>query len=234
MVLETEHLEVAIPSAGVELSATLGLPAAPTGFVLLAHVSGCGRFSSRNRFVAGTLEEAGFATLLVDLLTPEEDLEDVRTSQLRFDVGLLGERLAGVVAWAQKACLSSLPLGLFAVDAGAAAALLADARSPGRLAAIVCRSGRTDLAGGALAQVRAPTLLVVGGTDPEAMRLGQEALSQMGATAELRVIPTAGHLFEEPGALAALAAEAAAWFRSHLHASAVPAATAAPSPSRAR
>ncbi len=219
MAIETEHLDVVIPTAGVELSATLGLPAAPRGLVLFVHGSASERFSSRQRFVAGTLETASFATLLVDLLTPIEDLEDAVTAHLRFDVRLLAERLAGACDWATRASLGSLPLGYFAAGTGAAAALMADARSPGRVQAIVSRGGRPDLAGGALRHVRAPVLLLVAGADPEMMRVNQEALPRLGAGAELRVIPGASQLFEEPGALTAVAAEASTWFRRHLSAS---------------
>lgn len=229
MVPDTEHIDVAIESAGVELSSTLGLPAAPRGLVLFAHSCSSGRFSSRSRYVAGALEEAGFATLLVDLLTASEDLEDALTGRLRGDGRLLAERLAGATDWATRACFASLSLGYLGSGSGAAAALIADARSPGRVQAIVCRGGRPDLAGGSLRDVRAPTLLLAGSADAATLQRCREALAGLQCSAALRLIPDATQLFEEPGALAAVAAEATAWFRQHLRVSA-----AAPAPAAAR
>jgi putative phosphoribosyl transferase len=211
-----EHIDVAIESAGVELSANLGLPAAPRGLVLFAHSCSAGRFSSRSRYLAGVVEEAGFATLLVDLLTDAEDLEDALTGRLRADVRLLADRLADATEWAARACFGSLPLGYVGAGSGAAAALVADARSPGRVQAVVCRGGRPDLARDVLRDVRAPTLLLAGSADAAALRHCREALAGLHCPTALRVIPGATQLFEEPGVLAAVGDEASGWFRQHL------------------
>jgi dienelactone hydrolase len=166
--------------------------------------------------VASVLQEAGLATLLLDLLTPAEEAVDRVTAGLRFDIPLLAERLAVATDWARRSELGALPLGYFGSSTGAAAALLADARRPGIVAAIVSRGGRPDLVGRDLPRVQAATLLLVGGLDHQVLELNRLALAALRAPAELRVVPGATHLFEEPGALEAVAADAAEWFRQRL------------------
>jgi pimeloyl-ACP methyl ester carboxylesterase len=185
--------------------------------VVFAHGSGSGRFSPRNRAVAQVLVQSGLATLLADLLTPEEEAEDMRTARLRFDVPMLGRRVVGAIDWlAREAEIGDLPVGCFGSSTGAAAALIAAAERPERVAAVVSRGGRPDLAGPWLPRVRAPALLIVGGHDTEVIRLNRQAQAQMRAPSELAVVPGAGHLFEEPGALAQVAALARDWFVRHM------------------
>jgi putative phosphoribosyl transferase len=184
---------------------------------VFAHGSGSGRFSPRNRAVAGVLVDAGLATLLMDLLTPEEEAEDVRTARLRFDIPLLAERVVYAIDWlSSEAILSALPVGCFGASTGAAAALIAAAERPGRVAAVVSRGGRPDLAGDALPRVQAPTLLIVGGRDAEVIRLNQKAQSLLGGESRLEIVPGATHLFEEPGALEQVAMLAREWFLRYL------------------
>jgi len=197
---------------GGALSATLAVPSDAAGLVIFAHGSGSGRFSPRNRAVAEALQKAGLGTLLLDLLTPEEERVDRVTARLRFDIPLLARRLAMATEWACRASLGSLVIGYFGASTGAAAALIADARAPGLVRAIVSRGGRPDLVGAALEGVQAPTLLIVGSDDPHVLELNRQALRRLRAPAELHVIPGATHLFEEPGALQEVAAQAAAWF----------------------
>lgn len=200
-------LEFEIPPH--ELGAFLGLPERPTGVVIFAHGSGSSRFSPRNNFVARELRRAGFATLLFDLLTAEEGLDRARV----FDIGLLAERLLEAMDWAvRRPELAELPLGLFGASTGTAAALVAAAEEPERVKAVVSRGGRPDLAGPALPRVRAPTLLIVGGNDLVVLELNREAARHMGAPVELAVVPGAGHLFEEPGALERVVELARDWF----------------------
>lgn len=201
---------VRIPADGVVLEGDLRVPALPRGLVLFAHGSGSGRHSPRNRSVAEALHAAGIATLLLDLLTVDED----RQRAMRFDIPLLTARLGATLAWARaEPPLRALPLGLFGASTGAAAALATAAAHPEAVAAVVSRGGRPDLAGAeVLAAVRAPTLLIVGGADAEVLALNREALARLRAPAELIVVPGATHLFEEPGALAQVARQAAAWF----------------------
>ena len=189
----------------------------PEGVVLFAHGSGSSRHSPRNRAVAATLLASGLATLLTDLLTTAEDEAERRGAQRRFDVGLLGDRLAGVLRWvaAQPDC-STLPVGLFGASTGAAAALLAAAGSPDDIGAVVSRGGRPDLAAEALDRVTAPTLLIVGGADPVVLRLNEQAQRRMAGPCQLVVVPGATHLFEEPGALETVARLAADHFGAHL------------------
>jgi putative phosphoribosyl transferase len=183
---------------------------------VFAHGSGSGRFSPRNRAVAGVLVAAGLATLLMDLLTAEEEAEDVRTARLRFDIPLLAERVVYAIDWlSSEAILSALPVGCFGASTGAAAALIAAAERPGRVAAVVSRGGRPDLAGDALPRVQAPTLLIVGGRDAEVIRLNQKAQSLLGRV-RLEIVPGATHLFEEPGALEQVAMLAREWFLRYL------------------
>ncbi|HEX7111651.1 MAG TPA: alpha/beta family hydrolase [Mizugakiibacter sp.] len=201
---------VHIPADGVVLEGDLRVPALARGLVLFAHGSGSGRHSPRNRSVAEVLNAAGIATLLLDLLTPEED----RERAMRFDIPLLTARLGATLAWARaEPSLRALPIGLFGASTGAAAALATAAAHPDAVAVVVSRGGRPDLAAEeALAAVRAPTLLIVGGADTEVLALNRHVLTQLHAPAELIVVPGATHLFEEPGALQQVARQATAWF----------------------
>lgn len=220
---ETNQLDaVKVPAGGVTLDGDLGVPAGATGVVLFAHGSGSGRHSPRNRFVAEQLRAAGLATLLVDLLTREEEAVDVYTAHLRFDIGLLAGRLAGAVEWlARDQRTAGLRVGLFGASTGGGAALVTAARRPERVAAVVSRGGRPDLAGDALPDVRCPTLLIVGGDDDVVIGLNESALARLGSPVkELHIVPGASHLFEEPGTLEEVARLAAAWFTRHLPADA--------------
>ena len=219
-----EHT-VRVAAGGVTLEGTLGLPGNPAGVVLFAHGSGSGRHSPRNRFVAGRLREAGLATLLVDLLTEDEERIDVRTAHLRFDIGLLADRLVEAIDWlAGEPPTAGLPVGLFGASTGGGAALVAAAERPDRVAAVVSRGGRPDLAGPALPTVRTPTLLIVGGDDDVVITLNHQAHARLGSPVkELVIVPGAGHLFEEPGKLDEVARLAADWFARHLTAAREPA-----------
>ncbi|WP_200213659.1 dienelactone hydrolase family protein [Micromonospora coerulea] len=209
--------EVTIPVADEGLPADLIVPDRPAGVVLFAHGSGSSRHSPRNVAVAHVLNDRSLATVLVDLLTPAEDAVDARTAELRFDIGLLANRLAAIVDWmATDPDLGPLPVGLFGASTGAAAALVAAAVRPDRVRAVVSRGGRPDLAGAALAQVRAPTLLLVGGLDEQVIVLNEQAQAELGDVAELRIVPGATHLFEEPGTLEQVADHAATWFATRL------------------
>jgi putative phosphoribosyl transferase len=215
----TVHSEraVEIPADGVRLMGDLTVPPEASGIVVFAHGSGSGRFSPRNRAVAGMLADAGLATVLMDLLTAEEEAEDLRTGHLRFNVGLLGRRVIAAIDWlAADAATRQLPVGCFGASTGAAAALIAAAERPRRVGAVVSRGGRPDLAGDALRRVTAPTLLIVGGKDVEVLRLNQRALEDLPGETRLEIVPGATHLFEEPGALAHVAALARDWFLRHL------------------
>ena len=217
--------EVAITTAGVELAGTLTVPAEAHGVVLFAHGSGSGRDSPRNRYVARVLNKSGLATLLMDLLTPEEESVDQYTRHLRFDLELLAMRLIGATDWLRnQPATGDLPIGYFGASTGAGAALLAAAERHGVVGAVVSRGGRPDLAGPALMRVHAPTLLIVGGADDQVIDLNERALELLEAEKELRIVPGATHLFEEPGALEEVARLAADWFARHLvnaHAAAV-------------
>ncbi|MDG4795821.1 alpha/beta fold hydrolase [Micromonospora sp. WMMD1082] len=216
--MEVRGSEATIPAGAAYLQADLLVPADPVGVVLFAHGSGSSRHSPRNVAVAHQLNRGGFGTVLVDLLTSAEDEVDAVTAELRFDIGLLADRLAGVVEWlATERPFGAAPIGLFGASTGAAAALVAAAQQPDLVHAVVSRGGRPDLAGASLGQVRAATLLLVGGRDEQVITLNEQALDQLTAPAELRVIPGATHLFEEPGALEQVADEAAGWFHDHLH-----------------
>jgi dienelactone hydrolase len=211
------HAEVRIPVGQVRLDGDLTLPAAPHGVVVFAHGSGSSRFSSRNRFVAQQLREAGLGTLLMDLLTPEEERVDERTAHLRFDIGLLAERLVGATDWLKlQPETADLPVGYFGASTGGGAALVAAAQRPDDVGAVVSRGGRPDLAGEALRHVRAPTLLIVGGEDRVVIRMNQEALALIPAEKQLVIVPGATHLFEEPGALEEVARLASLWFNTYL------------------
>lgn len=208
---------VKISTHGVLLEGALVIPANVAGVVLFAHGSGSSRHSPRNRYVAGVLQQAGFSTLLVDLLTSQEEAVDLQTSELRFNIPLLAERLVGIVDWLRRRpAVSSLPVGLFGASTGAAAALIAAAERPDDIAAVVSRGGRPDLAGPALARVRAPTLLIVGGEDHMVIELNKLASKQMRGEVRLSIVPGATHLFEEPGALQQVAGLAADWFKRHV------------------
>jgi putative phosphoribosyl transferase len=212
-----EEHPVRVSADPVELEGNLGVPEAARSVVLFAHGSGSGRHSPRNRYVARVLQRAGLATLLIDLLTPEEEEVDLRTGHLRFDIGLLAERLAGTTDWLmENPDTSNLRIGYFGASTGAGAALVAAAERPEAVGAIVSRGGRPDLAGDALPLVKAPTLLIVGGNDLPVIGMNEEAFAQMQAEKELRIVPGATHLFEEPGALEEVARLAAAWFVGHL------------------
>ncbi|GGO04551.1 dienelactone hydrolase family protein [Micromonospora parathelypteridis] len=215
--MDEQRSTVTIPVGDAQLPADLMLPAQPGGVVLFAHGSGSSRHSPRNVAVARTLNGRGLGTVLVDLLSPVEDEIDARTAELRFDIGLLASRLAGIVDWlAVERPAGDVPIGLFGASTGAAAALVATVSRADRVSAVVSRGGRPDLAGDALAQVRTPTLLLVGGLDEEVITLNKRALAELGDVGELRVIPGATHLFEEPGTLEQVADEAGAWFTTHL------------------
>jgi len=204
-----------VPAAGGRrLEGSLDVPAAgASAVVLFAHGSGSSRHSPRNRLVAGALGEAGFVTLLLDLLTVEEEAADRAGGRFRFDVGLLAARLQAAMDWlGDEPRTSALPLGLFGASTGAAAALLAAAARPAAVGAVVSRGGRPDLAGPALEQVRAPTLLVVGGHDEQVLALNQAARERLAGVAELEVVAGATHLFEEPGAIERVAGLARDWF----------------------
>jgi putative phosphoribosyl transferase len=208
---------VEIAADGVRLAGDLVVPSDARGVVVFAHGSGSGRVSPRNRAVAGVLNGGGLATLLLDLLTPEEEAVDRRTAHLRFDIALLGGRVIATIDWlTSEPATKDLRVGCFGASTGAAAALIAAAERPERVGAVVSRGGRPDLAGEALRRVTAPTLLVVGGNDIEVLRLNELALAALAGEARLEVVPGAGHLFEEPGALERVAVLSRDWFLRHL------------------
>ena len=208
---------VRVPAGSALLEGDLGIPEGARGVVLFAHGSGSSRHSSRNRFVAGELRAGGLATLLIDLLTPEEEAVDVRTAHLRFDIGLLAGRLVGATDWlASEPDTRGLRVGYFGASTGGGAALVAAAERPDLVGAVVSRGGRPDLAGASLLQVLAPTLLIVGGRDGPVIEMNREALGQLRCEKRLEIVPGATHLFEEPGALEAVAGLAQGWFRQHL------------------
>lgn len=208
---------IQVPAGRLTLTGTLAVPPAPAGLILFAHGSGSSRHSPRNRFIAQILNNAGFATLLLDLLTPEEEELDRMTGHLRFDIPRLAERLVAATDWlSAEPDLGTLPIGYFGASTGAAAALVAAADRPERVRAIVSRGGRPDLAGAALYRVQAPTLLIVGGHDPVVLTLNHSAMERLQAVAELEVVPGATHLFEEPGMLEEVGRLATGWFERHL------------------
>ncbi|GIW25701.1 dienelactone hydrolase family protein [Meiothermus sp.] len=209
---------VQIPlDSGATLQGDLGIPPMALGVVVFAHGSGSSRYSPRNRYVAQELQKAGLATLLFDLLTTEEEKLDEYTRQYRFDIDLLAERLMTSSDWlAHYSLTASLEQAYFGASTGAAAALVAAARLPDRIRAVVSRGGRPDLAGEALARVRAPTLLIVGAWDEAVLRLNQQALERLTCEKKLVVVPGATHLFEEPGKLEEVASLARDWFVQHL------------------
>ncbi|PYJ77644.1 MAG: hydrolase [Verrucomicrobia bacterium] len=208
--------EVRIQAGRATLDGNLTIVDGATALVLFAHGSGSGRHSPRNQFVARTLNKAGLATLLFDLLTPDEELIDVRTAELRFNIGLLAERLVHATRWAEKEQQTrDLRIGYFGSSTGGAAALVAAAEIPQDVGAVVSRGGRPDLAGEALPKVQAPTLLIVGGNDDIVIELNEQARDQMRCEVKLEIVPGATHLFEEPGALERVAQLASDWFSLH-------------------
>src|SRR6202790_46529 len=212
-----EERLVQVPVGAVTLEGNLTLPQDSQAVVLFAHGSGSSRHSPRNRYVARMLNEAKLATLLIDLLTPHEEVINERTAQLRFDNDLLAERLVDTTDWlSQYPDTKHLRIGYFGASTGATAALVAAAGRPDQVHAIVSRGGRPDLAGPALPRVRAPTLLIVGGNDVQVIELNRLALAQLRGEKQLVIIPGATHLFEEPGALDKVAWLARQWFQRHL------------------
>ncbi len=213
----TTATQIRVPVGDVSLEGDLVIPDTAKGIVLFAHGSGSGRQSPRNRMVADTLNERGFGTLLVDLLTPDEEEVDRVTGELRFDIDLLARRLIGAMDWLRdEPTTSDLRIGLFGASTGAAGALVAAAERPDEVAAIVSRGGRPDLAQDALPRVRAPTLLIVGGLDTVVIELNRQAWEHIRAEKRLVVVPGGTHLFEEAGALEAVASLAAEWFSRYL------------------
>jgi putative phosphoribosyl transferase len=210
------HEAVRIAVDGVMLEGELDRPRGTSGIVLFAHGSGSSRHSPRNRKVAKHLQWAGLGTLLLDLLTADEERLDLRSRELRFDIGLLARRLVGAIDWLTARFGGELRLGLFGASTGAAAALVAAAERPEGVAVVVSRGGRPDLAGPALAQMRAPTLLIVGGADTQVLALNRQAIGRLSGPNRLEVVPGASHLFEEPGALDQVARLATGWFVDHL------------------
>jgi putative phosphoribosyl transferase len=206
-----------IPAAGVDLDAEVVVPQPARGVVSFAHGSGSGRHSPRNTYVAGELQDAGLATVLVDLLTPAEDRVDAATARLRFDIDLLAARLTALCDWlVDYDVTAGLPIGLFGASTGAAAALVAAAARPDSVNAIVSRGGRPDLAGPALGSVHQPTLLIVGERDPVVLDLNRRAAHELAGEAGLAIVPSATHLFPEPGTLERVAQLARDWFVRHI------------------
>jgi putative phosphoribosyl transferase len=228
--VDAERRTVRIPAGGVELEAEVVAPRPGRAVVAFAHGAGSSRHSPRNQYVAGELSAAGLGTVLADLLTPDEERVDAVDGRLRFDIGLLAQRLTGLVDWLSSGAPGAgfdtdgsgagleagLPVGLFGASTGAAAALVTAAERPGAVAAVVSRGGRPDLAGPALPRVPQPTLLIVGGDDPEVIDLNENAQTMLAGPNRLEVVPGATHLFEEPGALEQVAALARAWFATRL------------------
>ncbi|HEX5068743.1 MAG TPA: alpha/beta fold hydrolase [Vicinamibacterales bacterium] len=208
---------IRVPIESGFLPGDLTVPDAATGLVLFAHGSGSSRHSPRNQFVARALERRGLGTLLIDLLTPDEDAIDRRTAGLRFDIGLLAGRLVRLIDWlGEESQTATLRLGLFGASTGGGAALVAAADRPARVAAVVSRGGRPDLANGALPRAQAPTLLIVGGNDEAVIEMNESAMRRMRAPVTLRLVPGASHLFEEPGTLDQVAELAGDWFGKYL------------------
>jgi dienelactone hydrolase len=208
---------VSVAIDGIVLNGDLGIPEHARGIVLFAHGSGSSRYSPRNRAVATELQDAHFATLLLDLLTAGEELAEAATRHLRFDIALLATRLLVATDWLRRQTETrDLPIGYFGASTGAGAALVAAAHRPDVVHAVVSRGGRPDLAGHALADVQAPTLLIVGGYDSPVIDLNRDALRELRCVKQMEIIPRATHLFEEPGALAHVAQLARQWFELHL------------------
>jgi putative phosphoribosyl transferase len=212
-----EHTSVLVPAAEVVLQGDLSMPSKPKGVVLFAHGSGSSRHSPRNRYVAEVLNEHSLGTLLVDLLTAEEERDDEIDAHLRFNTDLLTERLVAITDWlASQLPVRGHKIGLFGASTGAAAALMTAAERPDVVKAVVSRGGRPDLAGSTASLVRAPTLLIVGGKDTAVIQMNRDAMARMRCKTELKIVPGATHLFEERGTLAQVASLAADWFTAHL------------------
>ena len=216
--MPVEEQQVWVPAGPVTLEGNLSIPARALGVVLFAHGSGSSRHSPRNRFVAKALQNAGLATLLIDLLTADEETADMADAHLRFDIGLLAERLIATTDWlTREDRTAELRIGYFGASTGAGAALVAAAERPALVGAVVSRGGRPDLAARSLSAVRAPTLLIVGGRDYPVIDMNRGALQLLGTRVkELVIVPGATHLFEEPGALEEVARLASAWLTRHL------------------
>jgi putative phosphoribosyl transferase len=208
--------EVRITVEGAVLEGNLSVPEDAQGVVLFAHGSGSSRFSPRNNFVADMLRQGYLGTLLFDLLTPQEEAIDLRTREIRFDIGLLADRLIGATDWLRQHGYADTPVGYFGASTGGGAAMVAAAARRDVVGAVVSRGGRPDLAGTALHMVEAPTLLIVGGNDFPVIQMNQAAMTQMHAPVQMEIIPGASHLFEEPGTLQQAAALASDFFQKHL------------------
>jgi putative phosphoribosyl transferase len=209
--------EVVVPAGHITVQGSLMIPSGAAGVVVFAHGSGSSRHSPRNRYVADVLNDASLGTLLIDLLSREEEQVDLRTRELRFDIGLLAERLAGATRWVRNnRATRALDVGYFGASTGAGAALVAAAEFGDEIAAIVSRGGRPDLAGEALKKVTAPTLLIVGSKDVPVLDMNRSALSQMSREVQLEIVEGGSHLFEEPGALKRVAELARNWFAMHV------------------
>ena len=212
-------LQARIPARSAVLEGEVQIADQGRGIVLFVHGSGSSRFSPRNQFVARSLREAGLATLLFDLLTREEEAVDLATRHLRFDIGLLAERLVDASRWIRtKSETRELKIGYFGASTGGGAALVAAAELGDEVGAVVSRGGRPDLAADALARVKSPTLLIVGGLDEPVIRMNEEALARLRCEKQLQIVPGATHLFEEHGALEEVARLAGEWFGRHLQA----------------
>ena len=210
-------MSVEVPIGDQTLPGDLGIPADAHGIVLFAHGSGSSRHSPRNQYVARALERRDLATLLIDLLTPAEEVVDDRTAEYRFDIEMLAKRLVVIIDWLrQRKETASLPIGLFGASTGGGAAIVAAAGRPAEVAAVVSRGGRPDLAGDALDRVAVPTLLIVGGLDTAVIGMNRDAMTRMRRHATLEIVPGATHLFEEPGTLERVARLAGDWFARHL------------------
>src|SRR5438093_746082 len=216
--LEKERQPVRITAAHVTLEGNLEIPEGALGIVLFAHGSGSGRRSPRNRYVAHILRQGGLGTLLIDLLTPEEEVIDIQTAHLRFDIPLLAERLMGATDWlTHHSSTQHLRIGYFGASTGSGAALMATAERPDVVKVVVSRGGRPDLAGPALARGKAPVLLIVGGEDFPVIELNREAMAKLAGDKKLEIVPGATHLFEEPGTLEEVSQLAREWFQRYLH-----------------
>ena len=215
--LAIEHAPVTVAVDSIRLDGDLSVPTSAKAVVLFAHGSGSSRHSPRNRYVADVLNEGGLATLLIDLLTADEQEVDLQTAHLRFDIPFLARRLETIAKLlSSHPEVRDLKHGLFGASTGAAAALVAAAELPHLVSAVVSRGGRPDLAGAALARVEAPTLLIVGGADPVVLDLNRKAIALLRCEKQLQIIPGAGHLFEEPGALQKISVLARDWFLAKL------------------
>lgn len=212
----TKEVEIHLTDK-ITIAGSLNVVDGARGIVLFAHGSGSSRFSPRNRYVAGMMQQAGLATLLIDLLTKEEEIVDLQTREMRFDIDLLSVRVIAATKWVlANSDIKKMPIGYFGASTGAAAALVAAAEFGELIAAVVSRGGRPDLAQDKLLSVKAPTLLIVGGDDPVVIDINEKAIKQLRSEKKLAIVPGAGHLFEEPGNLEQVAQLAIEWFVKHL------------------